>query len=104
MYLPFTVKETSPGNNKLIIKLPEVPWTKKRQERQNWETNRQEGKLGHGILNPKAPSMLLKKKKKRKKYLYIYYKKEWVIKKLEVERIFGCDRNFTSIIQILNLF
>jgi len=36
MYLPFTVKETSPGNNKLIIKLPEVPWTKKRPEGQNW--------------------------------------------------------------------
>ena len=87
MYLPFTVKETS-LNSKLVIKFPEVPWIKKRPEGQNWVNKPPRRKTWARHFKPKGSFHAFKKKKEKEKNIYTYYKKEWVIKKLEVERLF----------------
>src|SRR6266498_626296 len=86
MYLPFTVKETSP-DSKLVIKLPEVPWIKTPRRTELGENKPPRRKTWARYFKPKGSfHAFKKKKKKKKKNIYIYYKKEWVIKKLEVER------------------
>jgi len=44
MYLPFTVKETSPGNK--LIKLPEVPWIKNAQKDRTGKQTAKKENLG----------------------------------------------------------
>ena len=45
MYLPFTVKETSPGNK--LIKLPEVPWIKNAQKDRTGKQTAKKENLGN---------------------------------------------------------
>ena len=73
MYLPFTVKETSPGNK--LIKFPEVPWIKKRPEGQNWGYKPPRRKTWAWYFKPKGSFHAFKKKKKKKKiFIYIIKK------------------------------